>query len=72
MYSCGQNNNGQLGIGNTTSQYRALQQVLGVNGSGYITDIVHVAGGTDFSFFIKSDGTVYSCGMNTWWSTWFR
>ena len=64
VYSCGYNNNGELGIGNTTTPYTTLQQVKGVNGSGFITDIVQVSGGVYYSLFIKSDGTVYSCGYN--------
>ena len=66
VYSCGYNNNGELGIGNTTTPYTTLQQVKGVNGSGFITDIVQVACGNYHSLFIKSDGTVYSCGYNNY------
>ena len=65
VYSCGDNFYGQLGLSTTTTKYTTLQQVKGVNGSGFITNIVQVSGGGNYSLFLKSDGTVYSCGQNT-------
>jgi len=65
VYGCGNNTYGQLGLSNITTPYTTLQQVLGVNGSGYISDIVHVTSSMEYSLFLKSDGTVYSCGVNS-------
>jgi alpha-tubulin suppressor-like RCC1 family protein len=65
VYSCGYNNNGQLGLNNTT-QYNSLQQVLGVNGSGFISGITQVACGANHSLFLReSDSIVFSCGRNS-------
>lgn len=44
---------GQLGLGNTTSPYTTLQQVLDVNDSDFITDIVQVAAGDSQSCYIQ-------------------
>jgi len=65
VYSCGNNGFGQLGLNNTMN-YNSLQQVLGVNGVGFIDGITQLGNGYGFhhSIFIKSDGTVYSCGNN--------
>jgi len=63
VFGCGKNNYGQLGIGNTDIQVR-LMQVKGVGGTGFITDIVQVTCGNNYSLFLKKYGTVYACGNN--------
>jgi len=68
VYCCGHNENGQLGLNNITS-YNSLQQVLGVNGVGFIDGIIQIATGYGFdhSIFIRgSDGMVFACGRNNY------
>jgi alpha-tubulin suppressor-like RCC1 family protein len=62
VFSCGWNEQGPLGINNFTNQNK-LQQVLGVNGVGYITGISKIYTGFYDSLFIRgSDGAVFGCG----------
>ncbi|NDC56780.1 MAG: hypothetical protein EBZ69_08255 [Alphaproteobacteria bacterium] len=63
VWGCGYNEFGQLGIGNYDNQ-STLQQVKGLYGNGYITDIEQIATGYYHSLFLKKDGTVFSCGLN--------
>jgi alpha-tubulin suppressor-like RCC1 family protein len=65
VFACGYNNCGELGIG-SSAQQNALVQVKGVNGSGYITDIIHIATGGSHSLFRRSDGAVFACGDNSY------
>jgi alpha-tubulin suppressor-like RCC1 family protein len=62
VYACGYNANGQLGINSTTDSW-VLVQVLGASGSGNITGITQVAGGSH-SLFLHNTGIVYACGEN--------
>jgi alpha-tubulin suppressor-like RCC1 family protein len=65
VFSCGWNEQGPLGINNFTNQNK-LQQVLGVNGVGYITGISKIYTGFYDSLFIRgSDGAVFGCGYNS-------
>lgn len=57
LYSWGDNNNGQLGLGNTTN-YSSPNQV------GSLTNWLNIASGSYFSFIIKTDGTLWSWGQN--------
>lgn len=66
VWAWGRNNSGQLGD-NTTTARSVPVQVVGVGGSGYLTDIIDVevglwSGDTTSSYALKSDGTVYSWG----------
>ncbi|NDC57060.1 MAG: hypothetical protein EBZ69_09715 [Alphaproteobacteria bacterium] len=63
VWGRGYNDSGQLGIGNYDNQ-TTLQQVKGLNGYSYITDIEQIAIGYNYSLFLKKDGTVFSCGNN--------
>jgi hypothetical protein len=63
VFSLGANRWGQLGIGNNVSQ-DTLQQVKGLNGSGYITNIKQIAAGWFHSLFLNNDGIVFGCGRN--------
>jgi alpha-tubulin suppressor-like RCC1 family protein len=65
VYACGQNNYGQLGINSTTDSL-TIQQVKGVDGIGYITDITQISTGNSHTLFLKNDGTVYACGYNNY------
>ena len=55
---------GQLGIGIQYYVYQntAPRQVLGVNYSGYLTDVSQIATGDQLTCAIKHDGTVYCWG----------
>jgi alpha-tubulin suppressor-like RCC1 family protein len=57
-WSIGYNIVGQLGVGNTVSNYTTARQVLG------LTDVVDVAAGDRHSFFLKGDGTLWATGWN--------
>ena len=57
LYTWGQNNYGQLGLGNTTN-YSSPKQV------GSLTNWTMLAGSEDFSAAIKTDGTLWTWGRN--------
>ena len=62
VYSCGRNDNGQLGIGDTTVvEKNTLQEIT------YLTDknITYIDCGANYTFFLGSDGSVYGCGYNS-------
>ncbi len=63
VWSWGSNSYGQLGI-NSTSNKSLPQKVLGVNGTGYLENIVSVKSGYYSSFAVDSNGNVYSWGYN--------
>jgi alpha-tubulin suppressor-like RCC1 family protein len=57
-WSIGYNIVGQLGVGNTVSNYNTPRQVVGLE------DVVDVAAGDRHSFFLKADGTLWATGWN--------
>ena len=57
LYSWGQNNTGQLGLGNTT-YYSSPKQV------GALTNWLSVSCGRYHTVSIKTDGTLWSWGYN--------
>ena len=60
VWSCGYNNYGNLGLGtNDTSTHHTPTQVTA------ISDVVDIAAGGYSSFFLKRDGTVWSCGYSS-------
>ena len=63
VYSWGQNRYGQLGINSTTNK-TLPQKVLGVNGTGYLQNIVSINAGYYTSLAIDAEGNVYSWGYN--------
>ena len=67
VFSCGSNEFGQLGIGINLNpnQSRALLQVKGVDGIGFLTGITQIATNNNHSLFLRgSDGAVFGCGNN--------
>ncbi|MCF7843409.1 hypothetical protein K9M47_00755 [Candidatus Gracilibacteria bacterium] len=62
VYCWGNNSQGQLGIGTSEASKPAPVQVRGVSGSGFLTNIIQVAGGNGFTCAVKNDGTVYCWG----------
>jgi alpha-tubulin suppressor-like RCC1 family protein len=64
VFACGKNQYGELGI-NSTTQCTTLQQVLGENGTDYITGITSISAGQNNTFFYRgSDSAIFSCGYN--------
>lgn len=66
VWAWGQNTFGQLGdsLLNTNTEYPV--QMRGEYGLGYLDSIVEVSCGYYHSLMLKSDGTVLSCGYNTY------
>jgi len=58
--SCGINNNGQLGIGNNTGT-NTPAFVIGLPDNSFKS----VSAGESHSLFLKNDGVVWACGLNT-------
>lgn len=66
VWAWGRDDNGMLGnntIANPTSIATPLQ-VQDPPGSGYLSGILAVHNGTQFSIFVKSNGTIYGVGDN--------
>ena len=80
VWTWGVNDYGQLGIGNHDgpeqckpySRWDAVGcstkpvQVVGPDGTGYLTDVKAIAGGNDFSLALRGDGTVWAWGSNAY------
>ncbi len=64
VWACGNGNNGTLGNGVSTGTFSTPVQVLGPNGVGFLTNIIAIATGYDFSYALRNDGTVWSWGTN--------
>ena len=60
VYSCGDNQYGQLGMGNDTDLH-VFTKVTNAD----ITSVVSVAVGANHSLVLKSNGTVWACGLNS-------
>ena len=59
LWACGDNNEGQLGLGDDTNRNTFTQVTTNIN-----NDVKQVVCGNDFTFIIKNDGSVWSCGYN--------
>ena len=59
LYSCGNNANGQLGLGNTNHTKKITKVTANIN-----KDVDKVACGSYFTIIIKNDGTVWGAGDN--------
>ncbi len=62
LWAAGRNDQGQLGVDPTTLAYTSDGQPRQVAG---VTDVATVAAGSNHSFFIKTDGTLWAMGDNT-------
>ena len=60
LWTCGDNSYGELGLGNTTQKTAFTQVTTNIN-----NDVKYVCCGNHFTYIIKNDGTVWSCGDNT-------
>ena len=63
VWAWGYNEYGELGNGTFTTSGTPVQ-VVGPGGSGYLTGIVAIAGGSVHSLAVRSDGTVWAWGYN--------
>lgn len=67
VWAWGHDSFGQLGNGPAndgwTGYVTAPVQVFGLNGVGYLSDIVDVVSGGELSIALKSDGTLYGWGI---------
>jgi alpha-tubulin suppressor-like RCC1 family protein len=63
VWAWGDNEYGQLGDG-TYSNSTVPVQVKDELGSGFLTDVIAIAEGSEFSLALKSDGTVWAWGDN--------
>lgn len=61
-YSCGKNNQGQLGIGNTTDKNTFQNIITNIFGK----KVISIVGGNEFALLItnESQANLYSCGYN--------
>ena len=68
VWAWGTNYKSQLGDGSesgTGNDKNTPVQVKGLDGSGNLTSVTAISAGWDYSFALKSDGTVWSWGFNT-------
>ncbi len=63
VYTWGENSEGQLGIGNTTNSSVPVR-VIGVGGTGFLTDIRFISGGNGEAYVITNDDKVIAWGGN--------
>ena len=59
LWSCGRNNEGQLGLGNNTNKSSFTQVTSNIN-----NDVKQIACGSLHTVILKNDGSVWSCGYN--------
>jgi alpha-tubulin suppressor-like RCC1 family protein len=63
VWSWGDNNYGQLGVGSQTNHYTPVKVVGGEQGTEYLSNIVSIAAGYWHNVAITSDGEIYTWGM---------
>ena len=59
VWACGRNDNGELGLGDTTNRNTFTQVTTNIN-----NDVKQIACGENHTIIIKNDGSIYSCGAN--------
>jgi len=64
VWACGTAGTGALGNGVSIGTFSTPVQVLGPNGVGFLTNIIAIAAGYNFSYALRNDGTVWSWGSN--------
>lgn len=64
VWGCGNASGGVLGNGVSAGGFNTPVQVLGPNGVGFLTNIIAIAAGYNFSYALRNDGTVWSWGTN--------
>ena len=69
VWTWGYNYNGSLGNGSLTYVHQPYPtQVVGLGGDGYLTGVVAIAAGSGWTIALKSDGTVWTWGGNSYGS----
>lgn len=63
VWVSGQNNYGQLGIGNTTAK-TSFVRVYAENGVDYLKDVISIAADNCHMAAVLKDGSVYAWGYN--------
>ena len=59
IWSCGYNNSGQLGLGDTTQRSTFTQVTTNIN-----NDVKQIVCGSTHTFILKTNGTLWACGYN--------
>jgi alpha-tubulin suppressor-like RCC1 family protein len=65
VYAWGNNGSGQVGVNVAGGTYTTPQQVVGVGGAGTLSNVVHVAAGSNSSYAVRADGSVVAWGSNS-------
>ena len=60
LWSCGNNDYGQLGLNDTDNKTTFTQVTTNIN-----NDVSQIACGNYYTFILKTDGSVWSCGANS-------
>jgi len=63
VWAWGDNSSGQLGDGTNTDRKTPVQ-VVGVGGTGYLTDITMISAGWEHTVALKTDGGIVAWGLN--------
>ena len=61
VWSCGYNNQGQLGLNDTTQRYTFTKVTTNIS-----NDVKQVACGRQHTMILKNDGSLWSCGQNNY------
>ncbi len=64
LWSWGYNKYGQLGIGTSEENQPYAVKTHGINGEGYLNNVVQVVGGDTFTMAACADGGIYTWGFN--------
>ena len=64
LWSCGSSNIYALGLGDIQGEVLSLQRVKGINGNGYLNNIISFDAGWYHSLAVTSDGLCLAWGSN--------
>jgi len=67
VWCWGSNNDGELGIGSTSSFNLSPAQVLGVEKTGFLDNVKQIGAGGFHTCALKNDGTVWCWGSNNYY-----